>query len=156
MISHILPTRYMRALLCGLLILTAPTATATAADLDNLLTGYALTSWTDGDGVPLGTVYSIAQDRDGYARSGRTLVCFDSTACASRLGTLSATHRFPSSPRPHCASLATAAFRWDLRTVVASDEFAIGQIRPADQPGGALGSIADLIEDHRGNRMGRE
>ena len=47
MISHkFSPTRYMRALLCGLLILTAPTATATAADLDNLLTGYALTSWT--------------------------------------------------------------------------------------------------------------
>ena len=28
--------------------------------------GHALTSWTDGDGVPLGTVYSIGQDHDGY------------------------------------------------------------------------------------------
>src|SRR5437667_9430311 len=33
---------------------------------DNVLSGYSLTSWTDGDGVPLGTVYAIGQDADGY------------------------------------------------------------------------------------------
>src|SRR5580765_582830 len=37
-----------------------------AADLDNLLNGYSLTSWNDGDGRPLGSVYAISQDNDGY------------------------------------------------------------------------------------------
>ena len=36
------------------------------AQLDNLLTGYSLTSWNEGDGHPLGSVYAMAQDRDGY------------------------------------------------------------------------------------------
>src|SRR6476660_2649255 len=98
MISHILPTIDMRALLCVLLILTAPTATAGAADLDNLLTGYALTSWTDGDGVPLGTVYAIGQDRDGYLWIGTDagLLRFDGVRFTPWDGTADAS--IPKSP----------------------------------------------------------
>src|SRR4051812_29697822 len=38
----------------------------TWAGENNLLSGYSLTSWVEGDGRPLGSVYSMAQDRDGY------------------------------------------------------------------------------------------
>ena len=36
------------------------------AQLDNLLTGYSLTSWNEGDGHPLGSVYAMVQDPQGY------------------------------------------------------------------------------------------
>ena len=39
---------------------------AEAADRDGLLTGFSLTSWHSGDGRALGSVYTIAQDRQGY------------------------------------------------------------------------------------------
>jgi len=52
------------------LLLAAATATVRAAprhgDNDPALRGYSLTSWTDGDGRPLGAVYAIAQHHDGY------------------------------------------------------------------------------------------
>ena len=41
-------------------------ATPARAQLDNLLTGYSLTSWNEGDGHPLGTVYAMVQDPQGY------------------------------------------------------------------------------------------
>ena len=50
----------------ALALLVAVAPPVYSAEADNLLGGYSLTSWTDGDGVPLGTVYSIGQDRDGY------------------------------------------------------------------------------------------
>ena len=52
-------------LLPGVLLAARP-QDAQASAPDHLLTGYVLTSWTDGDGVPLGTVYAIGQDLDGY------------------------------------------------------------------------------------------
>jgi signal transduction histidine kinase/ligand-binding sensor domain-containing protein len=36
------------------------------AQLDSLLTGYSLTSWNEGDGHPLGSVYAMVQDPQGY------------------------------------------------------------------------------------------
>src|SRR4029450_2065314 len=155
MISHILLTRYMRALLCGLLILTAPTATATAADLHHLLTGYALTSWTDGDGVPLGTVYSIAQDRDGYLWVGADagLLRFDGGRLPPRAGLHDNTP--PAPPPPKLPASALCVTRDGSLWVGFANGGGVrrirdGQIRPAEQPGGVLGSIADLIEDRRG------
>jgi signal transduction histidine kinase/ligand-binding sensor domain-containing protein len=41
----------------------APVAASTA---DGILSGYSLTSWHDGAGRPLGSVYGIAQTDDGY------------------------------------------------------------------------------------------
>src|SRR5688500_14179872 len=49
----------------ALLLISSPTAVS-AANPDNLLTGYSLTSWYDGDGHPLGSVYAMAQDQEGY------------------------------------------------------------------------------------------
>jgi len=34
-------------------------------DLHNVLTGYALSSWTEGDGHALGAVSAVAQDLSG-------------------------------------------------------------------------------------------
>ncbi len=39
---------------------------ARAADPDDLLSGYSLTSWNDGDGRPLGSVHAVVQGDDGY------------------------------------------------------------------------------------------
>jgi signal transduction histidine kinase/ligand-binding sensor domain-containing protein len=39
---------------------------AAASPADGILSGYSLTSWNDGAGRPLGSVYAIAQADDGY------------------------------------------------------------------------------------------
>jgi signal transduction histidine kinase/ligand-binding sensor domain-containing protein len=55
--------------LLAALVLTGATGlagSAEASDLDGLLSGYSLTSWSDDAGRPLGSVYAIAQDPDGY------------------------------------------------------------------------------------------
>lgn len=52
---------------------------ARAVDLHNVLTGYALSSWTEGDGRSLGGVSAIVQDLSGYLWLGTNigLVRFD-------------------------------------------------------------------------------
>jgi signal transduction histidine kinase len=50
----------------GTAALIAAAQPAAAATWDDLLTGYALTSWTDDDGRALGSVNAIVQDADGY------------------------------------------------------------------------------------------
>lgn len=52
---------------------------ARAVDLHNVLTGYALSSWTEGDGRSLGGVSAIVQDLSGYLWLGTDigLVRFD-------------------------------------------------------------------------------
>ena len=39
---------------------------AAASSADGILSGYSFTSWNDGAGRPLGSVYAIAQTDDGY------------------------------------------------------------------------------------------
>src|SRR4030095_15646328 len=39
---------------------------AAASPADGILSGYSFTSWNDGAGRPLGSVYAIAQADDGY------------------------------------------------------------------------------------------
>src|SRR5215208_7950133 len=39
---------------------------AAATDLPNVLTGYTNTAWSQKDGLPSGTVYALAQEKDGY------------------------------------------------------------------------------------------
>lgn len=41
-------------------------ASAWAADLHDVITGYTLASWTRRDGLPPGAIYALAQDGDGY------------------------------------------------------------------------------------------
>jgi signal transduction histidine kinase/ligand-binding sensor domain-containing protein len=62
--ASVLPSR-AASLLCALLIAACPLPAA-AAEWDDLLTGYSLTSWHDEAGRALGSVYGIAQDADGY------------------------------------------------------------------------------------------
>jgi signal transduction histidine kinase/ligand-binding sensor domain-containing protein len=57
--------RYLGALFAAVAWSLAPVR-AWGSSGDNLLTGYSLTSWTDGDSSPLGTVYAMVQDPDGY------------------------------------------------------------------------------------------
>jgi len=52
--------------LLPLLLSLAHTPTVEAAERDDLLTAYALASWNDGDGRPLGSVHSIVQATSGY------------------------------------------------------------------------------------------
>jgi ligand-binding sensor domain-containing protein len=49
-------------LVAALLLFASPAQ----AQLENLLTGYSLTSWNEGDGHPLGSVYAMVQDPQGY------------------------------------------------------------------------------------------
>jgi len=69
-----------RAAVCVLLVaaLRAPTD-ARAVDLRNVLTGYALASWTEGEGRSLGEVSAIVQDVSGYLWLGTNtgLIRFD-------------------------------------------------------------------------------
>jgi signal transduction histidine kinase/ligand-binding sensor domain-containing protein len=50
----------------GLLVAITTPMYARAMDLHNVLTGYALASWTDGEGRSLGEVSAIVQDLSGY------------------------------------------------------------------------------------------
>ena len=81
----------------ALLAVCASSSTA-ALDLPGVLTGYSIVSWSDEDGRPLGSVYAIAQDLEGYLWVGTDagLVRFDGWRLA-RWETISAA-RLPSSP----------------------------------------------------------
>ena len=69
-----------RAAVCvGFLVVVMTPVYARAVDLHNVLTGYALSSWTEGDGRSLGGVSAIVQDLSGYLWLGTDigLVRFD-------------------------------------------------------------------------------
>jgi ligand-binding sensor domain-containing protein/two-component sensor histidine kinase len=56
-------------------LLVAVTTVAAGASADErgaLLSGYTMTSWTLADGIPIGPVYAIAQDDEGYLWLGTT------------------------------------------------------------------------------------
>ncbi len=138
------------ASLLGFFCALGPVSWAQAAESDNLLTGYALTSWTDGDGRPLGTVYAIAQDRDGYLWIGAEagLLRFDGVR-------FTPWEALSDTPLPNLPASALCVARDGSLWVGFANGGGIrrirdGQVRAADQPGGTLGSVADLIEDHRG------
>jgi signal transduction histidine kinase len=62
--APVLASVQVSALACAL-VMFAPSRVA-AADWDDLLTGYSLTSWHDDAGRALGSVHGITQDGDGY------------------------------------------------------------------------------------------
>jgi len=51
------------AALCLSLVVSGAAA---SAETDGILSGYSLTSWHDGAGRPLGSVYAVVQSNDGY------------------------------------------------------------------------------------------
>src|SRR5712671_7331945 len=75
-----LPRMWLRCGVVAAAMLAVMTpARGHAIDLPDVLTGYAIASWADGDGRPLGSVNAIAQDLDGYLWIGTDtgLVRFD-------------------------------------------------------------------------------
>ena len=50
----------------GLLLIGLLTLPVRAAELRNVLTDFAITSWSQKDGLPSGNVTALAQDREGY------------------------------------------------------------------------------------------
>jgi signal transduction histidine kinase/streptogramin lyase len=92
----------MRTRLCVLLTAIgclAPTAVPEALELSSVLTDYRITSWAGGDGITLGEVRSIAQDRDGYLwlASDAGLIRFDGLRF-SRADIVVHPSRLPSAP----------------------------------------------------------
>jgi ligand-binding sensor domain-containing protein len=67
-------------LIFAALLIAAPTPSPAFADEHGaLLSGYTMTSWTLADGLPIGPVYAVAQDAEGYLWLGTTggVVRFD-------------------------------------------------------------------------------
>ena len=58
-----MPRWLAAAALCVLLVVSGAVA---SAQTDGVLSGYSLTSWHDGAGRPLGSVYAVVQSNDGY------------------------------------------------------------------------------------------
>ena len=128
----------------ALLVVCASRSTA-ALDLPGVLTRYSIASWTDEDGRPLGPVYAIAQDFDGYLWIGTDagLVRFDGWRLA-RWETISSA-RLPSSP------VSALFVAHDGALWVGFRDGAIRQIRKrtilSDAATEAVGLVADIAED---------
>ena len=58
-----MPRLLIAAALCLSLVVSGAVA---SAETDGILSGYSLTSWHDGAGRPLGSVYAVVQSNDGY------------------------------------------------------------------------------------------
>lgn len=129
--------------------LAAGSSPAGAAKADQPLTGYSLTSWTDGDGVPLGTVYAIGQDADGYLWIG-------ADAGLLRFDGLRFTHWdvLSDDALPKSSVSALCIGRDGSLWAGFADGGGVRRLRDgrlaAGQPRGPLGSVTDLIEDGHG------
>jgi signal transduction histidine kinase/ligand-binding sensor domain-containing protein len=131
----------------GVLALLAVCASSSAAalDLPGVLTGYSIVSWSDEDGRPLGSVYAIAQDLDGYLWVGTDagLVRFDGWRLA-RWETISSA-RLPASP------VSALFVSHDGILWVGFRDGAVRQIRErsilSDVATEAAGLVADIAED---------
>lgn len=139
-----------RSLVAWLICLLAAAARpARAFEPDNVLSGYSLTSWTDGDGVPLGTVYAIGQDRAGYLWIGADagLLRFDGV----RFTPWEAIGDAPLPAAPVSALwVARDGTLWIGRTPGGVSRIRDGHLRADDQPQGMLGAVTDLVEDIQG------
>ncbi len=131
------------AVLCGV------ATPAYAQNGRDLLSEYSQTSWTDGDGVRLGIVTGLAQDRDGYlwVASSAGLLRFDGVR-------FTPWNALSDTPLPSSAASAVLVASDGSLWVGLADHGVRHvrgtQLRPGDQPGGSLRSVTDLAEDHRG------
>ena len=128
--------------------LTTP-AYARAVDLHNVLTGYALASWTEGDGRSLGGVSAIVQDLSGYLWLGTDigLVRFDGWRF-TRWETISR------APLPRSPIVALCAAR-DGTLWIGFADGAVRQIKDSEvleprSANGDDGPVLSLTEDHNG------
>jgi signal transduction histidine kinase/ligand-binding sensor domain-containing protein len=73
------PGRPLRASLLLVAVMTLVEVVDARADTPGLVSGYTVSSWTLADGVPIGPIYAIVQDADGYLWLGtaRGVVRFD-------------------------------------------------------------------------------
>jgi signal transduction histidine kinase/ligand-binding sensor domain-containing protein len=138
-----------RRLLLVVALLLGVTTAAVSQEGSNLLSEYSLTSWTDGDGIRLGTVNAIAQDGDGYLwiATSAGLLRFD----GARFTTWNNLAETALPPAPASALLvARDGTLWVGLAEGGARHLRGSQLLPQDQPRGALTSVTDLAEDHRG------
>ena len=121
-----------------------------AADSDSVLSGYALTSWHDDAGRPLGPVYAIEQDGDGYLWIGTDagLLRFDGWRFTS-------SERLSNQPSPGSSVRALHRANDGRLFVGFANRAGVGEIR-----GGqfvvhgrgleGLDAVTDLVVDGRG------
>jgi signal transduction histidine kinase/ligand-binding sensor domain-containing protein len=139
-----------RAAVCVLFVaaLRAPTD-ARAVDLRNVLTGYALASWTEGEGRSLGEVSAIVQDVSGYLWLGTNtgLIRFDGWRF-TRWETIS---REPL-PRSRIVALCVArdGVLWVLFADGAVRQIKDNKVLAAPPANGDGGPVFNLSEDHNG------
>jgi signal transduction histidine kinase len=145
----VIPAIRRFAVCVGLVAALATPNDARAVDLRDVLTGYALASWTEGEGRSLGQVSAIVQDPIGYLWLGTNtgLIRFDGWRF-TRWETIS---REPLPRSPIVAlSVSRAGVLWVLFT-----DGAVRQIKdnkvlalpPASEDGGP---VVNLSEDHHG------
>ena len=134
----------------ALALLASLASSAWAVDLDNVLTGYAASSWTHADGVRLRSVYAIAQDLDGYLWIGTDagLIRFDGVRFVPW-------DRLSDTPLPRSPVSALYRARDGSVWVGFDDGGGIhrirdGQVQRSDDRDAHLGSVTVIIEDRRG------
>jgi signal transduction histidine kinase/ligand-binding sensor domain-containing protein len=126
-------------------------ATPAHAQPDNLLTGYSLTSWNEGDGHPLGSVYAMAQDHEGYLWLGTDagLFRFDGSR-------FTAWNTMSETPLPSVAVRALHVKRNGNLLIGLGDgagirELRDGTVMPIANAGlPKIGAVTGIAEDHDG------
>jgi signal transduction histidine kinase/ligand-binding sensor domain-containing protein len=122
---------------------------ARAVDSENVLTGYSLASWTEGDGRLLTAVYAIAQDVEGFLWIGTDtgLIRFDGWRFA-RWETLSKA----SLPRGPIMALCAArdGGLWIGFADGTVRQVMHGQVQEGRSLTGGTGPVENLAEDHNG------
>ncbi len=124
-------------------------ASAHAADQQDLLTGYSVTTWNEGDGRPFGAVYAIVQDGRGYLWIGADagLFRFD----GSRFTT---SDDINDVPLPKAAVSALCISRDGTLWVGFADDSAVRRIRDGHvdvlPKANAPGLVSNLAEDAHG------
>jgi signal transduction histidine kinase/ligand-binding sensor domain-containing protein len=123
---------------------------AEAPDSNDLLTGFSLTSWSDGDGHPLGSVYAIVQDQDGYLWLGADagLFRFDGSRFTSW-------NEMSEASLPPVAVTALHVARDQSLWVGLADGFGVrrlhdGSVEVRTEGLSATGAVTDLVEDRQG------
>ncbi|HVZ22240.1 MAG TPA: two-component regulator propeller domain-containing protein [Vicinamibacterales bacterium] len=131
---------------CALLVAAA---FAHGAEQEDLLSGYSVTTWNEGDGRPFGAVYAIVQDRRGYLWIGADagLFRFD----GSRFTT---SDDINDTPLPKTGVTALCLSADGTLWVGFADDSPVRRIRDghveALPRAGAPASVSDLAQDPRG------
>jgi ligand-binding sensor domain-containing protein/two-component sensor histidine kinase len=139
---------FLRLLALGIAV--ALTSVGEAAGRDDLLTGFSLTSWHSGDGRPLGSVYTIAQDHEGYLWIGTDagLFRFDGWSFAA-WDALSDTSVPPSAVTALCVSRDGSLWA-GFAEGKGVRHIRNGAVRFENTNEGGPPSATDLIEDREG------